>query len=68
MPRFMRIFWPWFSAKPEPEAATYIKEAEIVVPSTSSPLATYDNEESWDIEWEDGLPRKITVSRHAKRA
>ncbi|GAI95824.1 unnamed protein product, partial [marine sediment metagenome] len=32
------------------------------------PAATYANEESWDIDWnEDGLPTKIVVHRNAAR-
>lgn len=37
------------------------------------PVATridreYNNAESWEIEWEDGLPKKVIVHRHAVRS
>lgn len=74
LPRFLGISWPWlqrgqsFSLPMLPAPKKYISSIEEVK-SNPAPLASYSNEESWDIEWtDDGLPRKITVSRHARRA
>ena len=33
------------------------------------PLASYQNQEEWEIEWsEEGLPTRVTVHRNARRA
>lgn len=63
MPRFLGVYWPQMqSATSQPEQ--YVSDVEII----PAPLATYSNEESWEIEWSpDGLPTRIVVHRNAKR-
>lgn len=69
LPRFLGIYWPrlqgesFLPALPK-KYITGIEEEPLgkeLVPS-----ATYANEESWEITWnEDGLPEKIVVHRNA---
>lgn len=75
LPRFLGVYWPWAGQQPTslpklPSLRQYvsdIKEEIDIIPE--APLASYQNEESWEIEWsDDGLPRKITVHRQARRS
>lgn len=69
LPQGIGIYWPWLQGKggaglPMPE-----------LPSSLSP-GTYQNEETWDIEWEEQetedeviyLPKSIRIHRHANRS
>jgi len=71
LPRFLGICWP----QPQQPAGLlpvsrqrYITDIEEEPGKELVPSATYANEESWDITWnEDGLPEKIVVTRHATK-
>lgn len=75
LPRFLGIVWPWMGQQQAslpklklPSLKQYVSDiTETTV--EPAPLASYQNEESWEIEWsDDGLPRKITVHRQARRS
>lgn len=67
-PRFVGIVWPWLI---EQESASLVvpKKSGVSAPIINqAPLSSYQNEESWDIEWSDeGLPVRIVVHRNARR-
>lgn len=72
LPRFLGLVWPWLGqqdslplASPTKGYITAIEETEkALVPQ--QPLASYQNEEIWEISWTpDGLPSTIKVTRHA---
>lgn len=71
LPRFLGILWPWLQGGEDelflPMPKDYV--SSDIVTSNLAP-GTYNNEETWDIEWdkETGLPTKITVHRHANRS
>jgi len=72
LPRFLGIYWPQqqssgFLALPgPPRLFRGIEEGERSMFQGSTSLATYHNEESWEIEWSsEGLPTKIVVHREA---
>lgn len=76
LPRFLGIAWPWLQSTSQSllpllprKYITSVEERTEIVPY-QAPLATYNNEETWDIEWneETGLPTRITVHRHANRS
>lgn len=79
LPRFLSIAWPWLqggnqSSLPALLPRNYIssiieeEQKETSIVPHQPPLATYQNEESWEIEWSDeGLPTKVVVTRHATR-
>ncbi|MBA7555202.1 hypothetical protein ES705_47858 [subsurface metagenome] len=76
LPRFLGIHWPQLQ-QPAGFLPTlpqkYISDIEERMPGKEliphqPPAATYANEESWDITWnEDGLPEKIVVHRNATK-
>lgn len=70
LPRFLGIFWPGIQSTGQGllsiQPKNYIKETQII--PYEAPLASYQNEESWSIEWSpEGMPTKITVHRQAQR-
>ncbi|GAI68113.1 unnamed protein product [marine sediment metagenome] len=69
LPRFLGICWPQKGAfLPALPSRRYITDIEEEPGKELVPSATYANEESWDITWnEDGLPEKIVVTRHATK-
>lgn len=73
LPRFLRFFWPWLqggqSSLPALSPRKYISSiGETAIAPYKAPLATYENEEEWQISWnQDGLPETIKVTRHAKK-
>jgi len=76
LPRFLGIAWPWLQGGsqfslpmlPKNYFSNIEEEEETSIVPYKAPLATYQNEESWEIEWSDeGLPTKVVVKRHATR-
>jgi len=72
LPRFLGIYWPQqqslgFLSLPTPhQFFTGVEETETDIVQRQAPLATYQNEESWEIEWSsEGLPTKVVVHREA---
>ncbi len=75
LPRFLGIYWPQLQ---QPAGLLPVSRQRYITgveeePGTElvpyqAPSATYANEESWEITWnEDGLPEKIVVTRHATK-
>jgi len=75
LPRFLGIYWPQLQqpagllSAPSPRYITDIEEEpKTALVPRQAPVATYANEESWEISWnEDGLPEKIVVHRNATK-
>ena len=78
LPRFLGIYWPRLGDGdqflPLPASRQrYVSDVEEEEPGKAlapyqAPVATYNNEESWDITWNpDGLPEKIVVHRNATK-
>ena len=74
LPRFLGIYWPALQqpagllSTPPKSYITDIEEPGKGLVPYQAPVATYANEESWDISWnQDGLPEKIVVHRNATK-
>lgn len=75
LPRFLGLFWPSLNragqgllSSPFKQYVTGVEETGRDITPYQAPLASYQNEESWEIDWsEDGLPTRIVVHREAVR-
>lgn len=72
LPRFLGVVWPQLPGR---ESGLFLPTPEA---SNIATPGTYNNEETWDIEWEERpgssedevvyLPATIRIHRHANRS
>ena len=74
LPRFLGLSWSRLqgsspSSLPALSPRDYISSIDEPAIAPYKALATYQNEESWEIDWnEEGQPTKVVVKRHATKS